>query len=79
MRIDLSSTEKDLRDYRFAIHQALRRMGHDVIGMERYVPEATTPLTGMASPAAVRDGLSSAFPELCVRATGSIGAMCLNA
>jgi hypothetical protein len=44
MKILLSSTYQDLRDYRAAVDQALRRMGHDVIGMEQYVAEQSTPL-----------------------------------
>ena len=44
MKIYLSSTFKDLREHRAAVDQALRRMGHDVIGMEQYVAEGMTPL-----------------------------------
>src|SRR6201996_1995374 len=44
MKIYVSSTFEDLREYRAALETALRRMGHDVIGMEHYVAEGTTPL-----------------------------------
>ena len=35
MKIYLSSTFEDLRDYRAAVDRVLRQMGHDVIGMEQ--------------------------------------------
>lgn len=44
MKIYISSTFQDLRDHRAAVDLALRRMGHDVLGMEQYVAEGTTPL-----------------------------------
>jgi Domain of unknown function (DUF4062) len=44
MKIYVSSTFDDLRDHRAAPDTALRRTGHDVIGMEHYVAEGTTPL-----------------------------------
>jgi hypothetical protein len=44
MKIYLSSTFRDLREYRSAVDRTLRRMGHDVIGMEQYVAEGTQPL-----------------------------------
>lgn len=44
MKVYISSTLRDLRDYRAAVDAALRRMGHDVLGMEQYVAEGTTPL-----------------------------------
>ena len=44
MKIYLSSTFEDLRDYRAAVDRVLRQMGHDVIGMEQYVAEQSTPL-----------------------------------
>jgi hypothetical protein len=44
MKIYLSSTFEDLRDYRTAVDRVLRQMGHDVIGMEQYVAEQSTPL-----------------------------------
>src|SRR4051794_23924152 len=44
MKIYFSSSYQDLRDYRRAVDETLRRMGHDVIGMERYVAEESTPL-----------------------------------
>jgi hypothetical protein len=44
MKVYISSTFADLRDHRRAVALALRRMGHDVIGMEEYVAESMTPL-----------------------------------
>jgi hypothetical protein len=44
VKIYISSSYQDLREYRAAVDQALRRMGHDVIGMEQYVAEQSTPL-----------------------------------
>ncbi|WP_369255255.1 DUF4062 domain-containing protein [Geodermatophilus amargosae] len=44
MRIYPSSTYADLQPHRAAVDLALRRMGHDVIGMEQYVAESTKPL-----------------------------------
>lgn len=44
MKIYFSSTLSDLRDYRASVEHSLRSMGHDVIGMEQYVAENTTPL-----------------------------------
>jgi hypothetical protein len=44
MKIYVSSTYQDLIDHRSAIDRTLRRMGHDVIGMEQYVAEGNKPL-----------------------------------
>src|SRR3954463_8105538 len=44
MKVYISSTYRDLRAHRAAVDHALRRMGHDVIGMEQYVAEGTAPL-----------------------------------
>jgi hypothetical protein len=44
MKIYVSSTFEDLREHRATLDSALRRMGHDVIGMEHYVAEGSTPL-----------------------------------
>lgn len=44
MKIYVSSTFEDLRAHRAALDTALRRMGHEVIGMEHYVAEGSTPL-----------------------------------
>jgi hypothetical protein len=44
MKIYISSTYQDLSDHRTAIDRTLRRMGHDVIGMEQYVAEGNKPL-----------------------------------
>lgn len=40
MRIYLSSTYDDLRTHRRVVAQALRQLGHDVVGMEDYVAES---------------------------------------
>jgi hypothetical protein len=44
MKIYISSTYQDLVEHRTAVDRALRRMGHDVIGMEQYVAEGNKPL-----------------------------------
>lgn len=44
MKIYISSTFQDLSEYRSAVDRTLRRMGHDVIGMEQYVAEGNKPL-----------------------------------
>jgi hypothetical protein len=44
MKVYISSTFQDLRDHRAAIDRSLRRMGHDVIGMEQYVAEGAKPV-----------------------------------
>jgi hypothetical protein len=44
MKVYISSTFHDLRDHRAAIDRSLRRMGHDVIGMEQYVAEGAKPV-----------------------------------
>ncbi len=44
MKVYLSSTYSDLREHRAAVDRTLRRMGHDVIGMEQYVAEGARPL-----------------------------------
>lgn len=44
MKIYISSTFQDLVDHRSAVDRTLRRMGHDVIGMEQYVAEGNKPL-----------------------------------
>jgi Domain of unknown function (DUF4062) len=44
MKIYISSTYQDLAEHRGAIDRTLRRMGHDVIGMEQYVAEGNKPL-----------------------------------
>jgi Domain of unknown function (DUF4062) len=55
MKIYLSSTFKDLREHRAAVDLALRRMGHDVIGMEQYVAEEMTPLARSIKDVAAAD------------------------
>lgn len=44
MKIYISSTYQDLGEHRAAVDRTLRRMGHDVIGMEQYVAEGNRPL-----------------------------------
>jgi hypothetical protein len=44
MKIYISSTYQDLAEHRAAVDRTLRRMGHDVIGMEQYVAEGNKPL-----------------------------------
>ncbi|MEO8136592.1 MAG: DUF4062 domain-containing protein, partial [Betaproteobacteria bacterium] len=44
MKIYISSTYQDLIEHRTAVDRTLRRMGHDVIGMEQYVAEGNKPL-----------------------------------
>jgi Domain of unknown function (DUF4062) len=44
MKVYISSTYADLRDHRQAVALTLRRMGHDVVGMEEYAAESMTPL-----------------------------------
>ena len=43
-RIYLSSTYEDLKDYRDAVARALRRLDHQVVGMEDYVAAEARPL-----------------------------------
>lgn len=44
MKVYVSSTYQDLIEHRVAVDRTLRRMGHDVIGMEQYVAEGTKPV-----------------------------------
>ena len=44
MKVYISSTYQDLIEHRAAVDRTLRRMGHDVIGMEQYVAEGNKPL-----------------------------------
>jgi hypothetical protein len=44
MKIYISSTYQDLIEHRAAVDRTLRRMGHDVIGMEQYVAEGSKPV-----------------------------------
>jgi hypothetical protein len=44
MRIYVSSTFEDLREYRAAAIQVLRQLGHEVVAMEDYVAESSVPL-----------------------------------
>jgi hypothetical protein len=44
MKIYISSTYQDLVEHRGVVDRTLRRMGHDVIGMEQYVAEGNKPL-----------------------------------
>jgi uncharacterized protein DUF4062 len=44
MKVYISSTYQDLIEYRAAVDRTLRRMGHDVIGMEQYIAEGGKPV-----------------------------------
>jgi hypothetical protein len=44
MKVYVSSTYQDLIDHRAAVDRTLRRMGHDVIGMEQYIAEGGKPV-----------------------------------
>jgi Domain of unknown function (DUF4062) len=44
MKVYISSTYQDLVEHRAAVDRTLRRMGHDVIGMEQYVAEGRKPV-----------------------------------
>lgn len=44
MKVYISSTYQDLIDHRAAVDRTLRRMGHDVIGMEQYIAEGSKPV-----------------------------------
>ena len=44
MKIYISATYQDLRRHREAVSLVLRRMGHQVFGMEEYVAEGLRPL-----------------------------------
>jgi hypothetical protein len=44
MKVYVSSTYQDLVEHRAAVDRTLRRMGHDVIGMEQYVAEGSKPI-----------------------------------
>ncbi len=55
MKVYISSTYRDLRDHRAAVDLTLRRMGHDVVGMEQYVAEGMTPLERCLADVAAAD------------------------
>lgn len=44
MKVYLSSTFRDLQEHRAAVDQTLRKMGHDIIGMEQYSAEGGRPV-----------------------------------
>jgi len=44
MKVYISSTYQDLIDHRAAVDRTLRRMGHDVVGMEQYIAEGGKPV-----------------------------------
>jgi Domain of unknown function (DUF4062) len=50
MKIYISSTYQDLVDHRAAVDRTLRRMGHNVIGMEQYVAEGSKPVERCKNP-----------------------------
>jgi hypothetical protein len=55
MKIYVSSTYQDLVDHRAAVDRTLRRMGHDVIGMEQYVAEGNKPLNRCQADVGIAD------------------------
>ncbi len=55
MKVYLSSTYRDLQEYRAAVDQILRKMGHDVIGMEQYAAEGSRPLARCKRDVALAD------------------------
>src|SRR5262249_11891492 len=44
LKVYISSTYQDLIDHRTPVDRTLRRMGHDVIGMEQYIAEGSKPV-----------------------------------
>ncbi len=44
MKVYISSTFRDLNLHRAAVDRTLRKMGHDIIGMEHYVAEGSRPV-----------------------------------
>src|SRR5689334_25359357 len=44
LKVYVSSTYQDLIEHRAAVDRTLRRMGHDVIGMEQYIAEGSKPV-----------------------------------
>jgi hypothetical protein len=55
MKVYISSTYQDLADHRAAVDRTLRRMGHDVIGMEQYIAEGSKPVERCKSDVGVAD------------------------
>src|SRR5262249_10298128 len=55
MKIYVSSTYQDLVEHRVVADRTLRRMGHDVIGMEQYVAEGNKPLARCLAAVAAAD------------------------
>jgi len=55
MKVYLSSTYQDLAEHRVAVDRTLRRMGHDVIGMEQYVAEGAKPVDRCKADVAAAD------------------------
>jgi hypothetical protein len=55
MKLYLSSTYRDLQAYRAAVDQTLRKMGHDVIGMEQYAAEGSRPVVRCKRDVAMAD------------------------
>src|SRR5258708_1858401 len=55
MKVYISSTYQDLVEHRAAVDRALRRMGHDVIGMEQYVAEGSKPVDRCKADVAAAD------------------------
>ena len=55
MKVYLSSTHRDLQAHRAAVDQTLRKMGHDVIGMEQYAAEGSRPVARCRRDVAMAD------------------------
>jgi hypothetical protein len=60
MKVYISSTYQDLIDHRAAVDRTLRRMGHDVIGMEQYVAEGSKPVERCKADVRVADAIELA-------------------
>src|SRR5919202_1657926 len=54
-KIYISSTYSDLKDYRRAVYDALRKIGHDVRAMEDYVATDERPLDKCLADVAAAD------------------------
>lgn len=57
VKVYISSTFEDLVDYRTAAADVLRKLGHDVLGMEQYVAESARPVDRCVQDAGAADVL----------------------
>jgi hypothetical protein len=55
MKVYVSSTFRDLQLHRAAVDRTLRKMGHDVIGMEQYAAESSRPVERCKKDVAIAD------------------------